>query len=304
MANGNNHEMYDRLLEEFSSLYQANQKRIHRGLWGMIVVLVLYLTLLFITQGEKVIILLLWIMTMFALAAYLVTIEYLNHELEKKIEHITMTEQNLGPSGADVIAESNIAKLRSMIAEKPSLVDAILHHLESEADNTAVPDAAAVVAAAAVTNSDAAVESGENAVAPAEVSDDAENHTGEIDEPEEKAENAAEDAAVTAPVDLSEISDVKETPDVEAAEEPVQQEAVEAADEESEKAEAEGAGSAEAVASDNSTAASSSFDDLFDDDSDDDDDDVPKHSFDDIYSELMTDSASADKNGSASEVDE
>ena len=301
MANGNNHEMYDRLLEEFSSLYQANQKRIHRGLWGMIVVLVLYLTLLFVTQGEKVIILLLWIMTMFALAAYLVTIEYLNHELEKKIEHITMTEQNLGPSGADVIAESNIAKLRSMIAEKPSLVDAILHHLESEADNTAVPAAAAVVAAAAVTSSDAAVESGENTEAPAEVSDDAENHTGEIDEPEEKAENAAEDAAVTAPVDLSEISEVKEMPDAEAAEEPMQQEAV---DEEPEKAEAEGTESAEAVAADNSTAASSSFDDLFDDDSDDDDDDVPKHSFDDIYSELMTDSASADKNGSASEVDE
>ncbi len=301
MANGNNHEMYDRLLEEFSSLYQANQKRIHRGLWGMIVVLVLYLTLLFITQGEKVIILLLWIMTMFALAAYLVTIEYLNHELEKKIEHITMTEQNLGPSGADVIAESNIAKLRSMIAEKPSLVDAILHHLESEDEHAAVPAAAAVVAAAAVTNSDAAVESGDNTEAPAEVSDDAEKLTGE---PEEKAENAAEDAAVTAPVDLSEISDVKETPDAEAAEEPMQQEAVEAADEEPEKAEAEGTGSAEAVAADNSTAASSSFDDLFDDDSDDDDDDVPKHSFDDIYSELMTDSASADKNGSASEVDE
>ena len=301
MANGNNHEMYDRLLEEFSSLYQANQKRIHRGLWGMIVVLVLYLTLLFITQGEKVIILLLWIMTMFALAAYLVTIEYLNHELEKKIEHITMTEQNLGPSGADVIAESNIAKLRSMIAEKPSLVDAILHHLESEADNTAVPAAAAVVAAAAVTSSDAAVESGENTEAPAEVSDDAEKLTDELDEPEEKAENAAEDAAVIAPVDLSEISEVKEMPDAVAAEEPMQQEAV---DEEPEKAEAEGTESAEAVAADNSTAASSSFDDLFDDDSDDDDDDVPKHSFDDIYSELMTDSASADKNGSASEVDE
>ena len=36
----------------------------------MIIVLVLYLTLLFVTQGSKVIILLLWIMTMFALAAF------------------------------------------------------------------------------------------------------------------------------------------------------------------------------------------------------------------------------------------
>ena len=50
----------------------------------MVIVLVLYLTLLFVTQGSKVIILLLWIMTMFALAAYLIAVEYLNHELKKE----------------------------------------------------------------------------------------------------------------------------------------------------------------------------------------------------------------------------
>lgn len=77
------HQMYSRLVDEVTSIYQANQKRIHKGLWGMIIVLVLYLTLLFVTQGSKVIILLLWIMTMFALAAYLITIEYLNDELKK-----------------------------------------------------------------------------------------------------------------------------------------------------------------------------------------------------------------------------
>ena len=87
MQESNYHEMYDRLVEEVTALHQANQRRIHKGLWGMIIVLVLYLVLLFVTNGSKVIILLLWIMTMFALAAYLISLEYLNFELEKKLRH-------------------------------------------------------------------------------------------------------------------------------------------------------------------------------------------------------------------------
>ena len=135
------HQMYSRLVDEVTSIYQANQKRIHKGLWGMIIVLVLYLTLLFVTQGSKVIILLLWIMTMFALAAYLITIEYLNDELKKKLEHITQIEQDFGPKEADVLAVENLAKLRSFIESPPALVDVIANKLEMEikADSDAAP---------------------------------------------------------------------------------------------------------------------------------------------------------------------
>ena len=135
------HQMYSRLVDEVTSIYQANQKRIHKGLWGMIIVLVLYLTLLFVTQGSKVIILLLWIMTMFALAANLITREYLNDELKKKLEHITQIEQDFGPEEADVLAAENLAKLRSFIESPPSLVDVIANKLEMDikADSDAAP---------------------------------------------------------------------------------------------------------------------------------------------------------------------
>ena len=96
MPDSRYHQMFDRLVSEVTAIHQANQQRIHKGLWGMVVVLVLYLTLLFVTQGSKVIILLLWIMTMFALAAYLIAVEYLNHELKKKLEHITQMELDRG----------------------------------------------------------------------------------------------------------------------------------------------------------------------------------------------------------------
>ncbi len=152
MPDSRYHQMFDRLVSEVTAIHQANQQRIHKGLWGMVVVLVLYLTLLFVTQGSKVIILLLWIMTMFALAAYLIAVEYLNHELKKKLEHITQMELDLGPTAADVVAETNLAKLRAMITATPSLVDVILRRLESDAENarvdgeTAVEEAAEIVA--------------------------------------------------------------------------------------------------------------------------------------------------------------
>ena len=148
MPDSRYHQMFDRLVSEVTAIHQANQQRIHKGLWGMVVVLVLYLTLLFVTQGSKVIILLLWIMTMFALAAYLIAVEYLNHELKKKLEHITQMELDLGPTAADVVAEANLAKLRGMIAATPSLVDVILRRLESDAESSAIDGAAAVEEAA------------------------------------------------------------------------------------------------------------------------------------------------------------
>ena len=131
MQESNYHEMYDRLVEEVTALHQANQRRIHKGLWGMIIVLVLYLVLLFVTKGSKVIILLLWIMTMFALAAYLISLEYLNFELEKKLRHITQMEHDFGRNAADVVAEENLEKLRGFIAASPSLAGIIVDRIEA-----------------------------------------------------------------------------------------------------------------------------------------------------------------------------
>ncbi len=169
MSDNRYHQLYNRLMDEVTALYQANQQRIHKGLWGMIIVLVLYLVLLFVTQGSKAIILLLWILTMFALAAYLITIEYLNHELKKKLEHITQTELDLGPAAADPVAEANLAKLRGMIAERPSLVNVILRRLESdEAESTPDGEAAVEEAEKLVEDAEKLVESAEKLVETAE----------------------------------------------------------------------------------------------------------------------------------------
>ncbi len=186
MPDSRYHQMFDRLVSEVTAIHQANQQRIHKGLWGMVIVLVLYLTLLFVTQGSKVIILLLWIMTMFALAAYLIAVEYLNHELKKKLEHITQMELDLGPTAADPVAEANLAKLRGMIAATPSLVDVILRRLENDAQSAPAAEESTPEGEKAVAEAVAIVENTIEAEAE-EVTEEAEAPAGETS----NADNAA-----------------------------------------------------------------------------------------------------------------
>lgn len=180
MPDSRYHQMFDRLVSEVTAIHQANQQRIHKGLWGMVIVLVLYLTLLFVTQGSKVIILLLWIMTMFALAAYLIAVEYLNHELKKKLEHITQMELDLGPTAADPVAEANLAKLRGMIAATPSLVDVILRRLENDAQSAPAAEESTPEGEKAVAEAVAIVENTIEAEAE-DVTEEAEAPVGEPD---------------------------------------------------------------------------------------------------------------------------
>lgn len=183
MPDSRYHQMFDRLVSEVTAIHQANQQRIHKGLWGMVIVLVLYLTLLFVTQGSKVIILLLWIMTMFALAAYLIAVEYLNHELKKKLEHITQMELDLGPTAADPVAEANLAKLRGMIAATPSLVDVILHRLENDAQSAPAAEESTPEGEMAVAEAVAIVEN--------TIEAEAEGVTAEAEAPVGEPDNAA-----------------------------------------------------------------------------------------------------------------
>lgn len=183
MPDSRYHQMFDRLVSEVTAIHQANQQRIHKGLWGMVIVLVLYLTLLFVTQGSKVIILLLWIMTMFALAAYLIAVEYLNHELKKKLEHITQMELDLGPTAADPVAEANLAKLRGMIAATPSLVDVILRRLENDAQSAPATEESTPEGEMAVAEAVAIVEN--------TIESEAEGVTAEAEAPVGEPDNAA-----------------------------------------------------------------------------------------------------------------
>lgn len=86
-------ELYDRLLEEVSALHRSNRRRIRIGMRMLLAVTLGLMLLMFLAEGNKVFTLMLWILSMFAVAAYLIAVEYADYELQKKLEEITQMEQ-------------------------------------------------------------------------------------------------------------------------------------------------------------------------------------------------------------------
>ena len=87
-------ELYDRLLDEVRALHRANQRRIRSGMWALLAVTVGLMILMFLSGGNKVFTLVLWILSMFAVAAYLVAVEYMDYELQKKLRSIAQLEES------------------------------------------------------------------------------------------------------------------------------------------------------------------------------------------------------------------
>ena len=86
-------QLYERLLAEVAALHKANQRRIRVGMRALVIVTVGLLLLMFLASGNKVFTLILWILSMFALSAYLIGVEYMDYELQKKLRDITQEEE-------------------------------------------------------------------------------------------------------------------------------------------------------------------------------------------------------------------
>ena len=87
-------KLYDRLLEEVGALHRANQHRIRSGLRALLAVTVGLMLLMFLADGNKVFTLMLWILSMFAVAAYLIAVEYMDYELQKKLRDIAQLQED------------------------------------------------------------------------------------------------------------------------------------------------------------------------------------------------------------------
>ena len=81
-------QMFDQMLDYQKSLHKQNQRRIKVGLRCIYIVPAIFLCLLFLTGSSKVIFLVLWIASLFAIAIYLIAVEYLDYMLQEKINEI------------------------------------------------------------------------------------------------------------------------------------------------------------------------------------------------------------------------
>ena len=86
-------KLYDMLLGYEQEIHKKNQKRIRIGLLYLIIIPLIFLALLFWTESSKIVFLILWIVSLFILAGYLIFVEYSDYKLQEKLNEISNREQ-------------------------------------------------------------------------------------------------------------------------------------------------------------------------------------------------------------------
>ncbi len=96
----------EQLIKYYSAIHKRNKKRIKAGMICMIIIPMFFMILMFAMNSSKIIYLVLWIVSLFALCVYLIAVEYMDYNLKEHIKDIGIDEQKLDEIiGPDVIKQ-------------------------------------------------------------------------------------------------------------------------------------------------------------------------------------------------------
>ncbi len=95
MSNDKYRKAYNMVIEYEKEAHRKNQKRIAVGLKLIIIIPLIFLALLFFTGSSKVIFLILWIASLFILAAYLITVEYMDYNLMERMAKLRGQDEDM-----------------------------------------------------------------------------------------------------------------------------------------------------------------------------------------------------------------
>lgn len=102
-------EMYDKLVGYEKTIHEQNQKRIKIGLRCIYIIPLFFLVLLMIVpDSSKITFLVLWIVSLFAIAVYLIGVEYVDYKLQEKMNEI---------SGCDAQSVSPVVQIEDRMQE-------------------------------------------------------------------------------------------------------------------------------------------------------------------------------------------
>ena len=88
-------KVYSELLEFIINLHEKNKKRIKYGKVFLGLLPIILILVRALTDGDKIVFLIIWIIIMFLTAAYLIGIEYLDDTIKEKLMGITDQEVEL-----------------------------------------------------------------------------------------------------------------------------------------------------------------------------------------------------------------
>ena len=89
----NKNDRYENLISYADELHEKNRKRVKASGIAIVLLPIVLGFVRWMTDSDKIVFLLIWVLCMFVLAAYLVSVEYLDHVLQEKLNWITGKEK-------------------------------------------------------------------------------------------------------------------------------------------------------------------------------------------------------------------
>lgn len=108
-------QMYGKLMDYEQQIHQKNQKRIKIGLRCILWIPLIFLILLFWTDSNKVVFLILWIASLFSLAVYLIVVEYMDYNLQEALRDLSGEKRG---EEVDALIGKEIEKLEEKLDEE------------------------------------------------------------------------------------------------------------------------------------------------------------------------------------------
>ena len=119
---------FEKYVDYQQDLHIKNQKRIQVGLKINILVPLVFLLLCFLTQGSKLVFLLLWIGSLFGISFYLMYVEYTDYKLQEQLKEF-VDNDTLEP---DNLIGERVDRAEAIINTKMDALDEMIEGKKEE----------------------------------------------------------------------------------------------------------------------------------------------------------------------------
>ena len=119
--------LYTQLLERGMDLHMSNEKRIRTGLIILLLLPVILGIILKLTGSDKIVFLIIWVICMFVLCIYLISVEYIDDSVKRTLEEVTERETDFD----ELILDSE--KLEERVAARH---DSIMQRIKALREET------------------------------------------------------------------------------------------------------------------------------------------------------------------------
>ena len=113
---------YEKYVQMQMGVHEANQKRIRVGLKVNIFLPLIFLFLSFVTNGSKLVFLILWIVSLFGIAAYLIYVEYMDYKLQEQLADFNGEKDEIRPA----LIGANVEAAEEQITHRIDRIDDII----------------------------------------------------------------------------------------------------------------------------------------------------------------------------------